>query len=73
MKMNINIMHIVGNRPQFIKLSPLYCAIKDKGYGQVIIHSGQHFDKNMSDIFFEELNIPKPNANMHVSGELMRR
>ncbi len=68
MKMNINIMHIVGNRPQFIKLSPLYCAIKDKGYGQVIIHSGQHFDKNMSDIFFEELNIPKPNANMHVSG-----
>jgi len=59
-------MHIVGNRPQFIKLAPVSRAIQKKGYEEVIIHTGQHYDENMSDIFFEELGIPLPKVNLNV-------
>ena len=45
------VTHIVGNRPQFIKLAPLYHALERAGYEQNIIHSGQHYDENMSDVF----------------------
>lgn len=62
------IMHIVGNRPQFIKLAPVSLAVREHGYREVIIHSGQHYDENMSDVFFEELNIAKPDRNLHISG-----
>mgnify|MGYP002509528457 CR=1 FL=1 len=62
------IMHIVGNRPQFIKLAPLYQTLELAGYQQNIIHSGQHYDENMSNIFFEELGIPAPCANLAAGG-----
>lgn len=62
------ITHIVGNRPQFVKLAPLYHALEKAGYRQNIIHSGQHYDENMSDIFFEELGIPAPCANLAAGG-----
>lgn len=62
------ITHIVGNRPQFIKLAPLYRALEAAGYEQNIIHSGQHYDENMSDIFFEELGIPAPYVNLSAGG-----
>lgn len=60
------IAHIVGNRPQFIKLAPLYHELQRRNYEQCIIHSGQHYDANLSDIFFEELKIPWPYANLQV-------
>lgn len=62
------ITHIVGNRPQFIKLAPLYHALEEAGCQQNIIHSGQHYDENMSDIFFEELGIPAPYVNLEAGG-----
>lgn len=62
------ITHIVGNRPQFIKLAPLYHALEKAGYEQNIIHSGQHYDENMSDVFFEELGIPAPYVNLKAGG-----
>lgn len=62
------IMHIVGNRPQFVKLAPLYQALELVGYQQNIIHSGQHYDENMSDVFFEELGIPAPYLNLVAGG-----
>lgn len=62
------ITHIVGNRPQFIKLAPLYHELEKAGYEQNIIHSGQHYDENMSDVFFEELGIPAPYVNLGAGG-----
>jgi UDP-GlcNAc3NAcA epimerase len=55
------IVHIVGNRPQFIKLAVLYQELKNTGQvSQVIIHTGQHASPEMSDIFFKQLHIPEP-------------
>lgn len=62
------LMHIVGNRPQFIKLAAVSRELRKRGYREIIIHTGQHYDENMSDIFFEELDIPKPDENLHISG-----
>lgn len=62
---------IAGARPNFIKIAPLINAIKDKQNEGIdvsfrLVHTGQHYDKNLSDTFFEELNIPKPNVNLEV-------
>lgn len=62
------ITHIVGNRPQFIKLAALYHELDKEGYEQNIIHSGQHYDENMSDVFFQELHIPAPYVNLAAGG-----
>lgn len=61
-------MHVVGNRPQFIKLAPVSREFRQNGIEEIIIHTGQHYDENMSDVFFEELEIPKPDENLHISG-----
>lgn len=61
------ILHIVGNRPQFIKLAVLYNELsKDETFLQKIIHTGQHYSANMSDIFFTELSIPSPDVNLNI-------
>ena len=62
------IIHVIGARPQFIKLSILFKAIKKKlNVKNLIVHTGQHYDYEMSKIFFKELNIPEPyfNLNLH--------
>lgn len=64
--MKNTVMHIVGNRPQFIKLAPVTRAIREKGYKEVIIHTGQHYDESLSAVFFEQLGIPNPDRNLKV-------
>ncbi|MEH7484546.1 UDP-N-acetylglucosamine 2-epimerase (non-hydrolyzing) [Neobacillus drentensis] len=55
----MKILTVLGARPQFIKAAPVSRVLREK-HTELIIHTGQHYDNNMSDIFFEELNIPKP-------------
>lgn len=64
-----DIVHIVGNRPQFIKLAVLYQELKKAGQvNQQIIHTGQHASPEMSDIFFKQLNIPQPDLLLQPAG-----
>jgi UDP-N-acetylglucosamine 2-epimerase (non-hydrolysing) len=62
---------IAGARPNFIKIAPIIKAIEKKqtegaAISYRLVHTGQHYDKNLSDTFFEELNIPHPNTNLEV-------
>ncbi len=59
------IVTILGARPQFIKAAALSVVLKDS-FDEVLVHTGQHYDSNMSDVFFEELNIPKPDYHLHI-------
>jgi UDP-N-acetylglucosamine 2-epimerase len=51
---------VVGNRPQFIKSGPVSVALRAAGIDEVVLHTGQHWDRELSDVFFEELELPEP-------------
>ena len=54
----MKIVSIVGARPQFVKLKPVAAALHDRDVEHLVIHTGQHYDADMSDIFFEGLSLP---------------
>ena len=56
----MKILSIVGARPQFIKAALISKKLRERGINEVLVHTGQHYDFNMSDIFLIELNLPKP-------------
>ncbi|AKH63214.1 MULTISPECIES: non-hydrolyzing UDP-N-acetylglucosamine 2-epimerase [Photorhabdus] len=63
------IITVLGARPQFIKASPVSRALQNHNkLEEIIIHTGQHFDTNMSDIFFNQLKIPKPDYTLNIHG-----
>ncbi len=65
----MRLVTIIGARPQFVKAAPLSRAISAHGgITEIAVHTGQHFDYNMSDIFFEELSIPRPTFNLDIHG-----
>ena len=76
-----HILHVVGARPNFVKAAPVLRAIRKEGLRQTLVHTGQHYDRNMSDVFFTQLEIPEPDVNLGVgsgshasqTAEIMRR
>ncbi|HET9733412.1 MAG TPA: UDP-N-acetylglucosamine 2-epimerase (non-hydrolyzing) [Acidimicrobiales bacterium] len=62
----MRILSIVGARPQFIKLGAIVRAIHDTGDDHIVLHTGQHYDYDMSGLFFDELSIPKPDYHLGV-------
>lgn len=65
----VRVMTVVGARPQFIKAAVVSRALRERGgIEEVMVHTGQHFDANMSTTFFDELSIPEPQYNLGVGG-----
>jgi UDP-N-acetylglucosamine 2-epimerase (non-hydrolysing) len=77
----MHVAHVVGARPNFMKAAPVHAALAARGVQQTLIHTGQHYDEKMSDVFFDELRLPRPDVNLSVgsgshaaqTGEVMIR
>jgi UDP-N-acetylglucosamine 2-epimerase (non-hydrolysing) len=77
----MKLVAVVGARPNFMKIAPLMWELRRRGLDAFLVHTGQHYDERMSRLFFEELNIPRPDANLEVgsgshavqTAEVMRR
>src|SRR5205823_5009060 len=58
-------LHVVGARPNFMKVAPILAQLrKDARVRQVLVHTGQHYDPKMSDVFFQDLGMPAPDAHL---------
>jgi UDP-N-acetylglucosamine 2-epimerase (non-hydrolysing) len=78
----MKILHVVGARPNFMKVSPVHAALSARpDVSQIVVHTGQHYDERMSDVFFRELGLPSPDVNLQVgsgshaaqTGQIMMR
>src|SRR5438874_875982 len=65
----MKILGVVGARPNFVKMAPLAWALRKRNTAELfLVHTGQHYDKRLSDSFFEELRIPEPDVNLGIGG-----
>lgn len=64
--MTKKVLTVIGARPQFIKAAAVSRVLTKEGIQEIIVHTGQHFDANMSEIFFNEMDIPKPEYNLDI-------
>jgi len=62
----MHVLHVVGARPNFMKAAPVLRALVGRGAKQTLVHTGQHYDANMSDVFFTELGMVAPDVNLEV-------
>jgi UDP-GlcNAc3NAcA epimerase len=65
----LKLLSVVGNRPQFVKSAPLSVALRERGIEEVVLHTGQHYDPELSQVFFDELDLPEPRyrLDLHTS------
>ena len=56
----MKVLSVVGNRPQFVKSAPLSVALREHGIDEIVLHTGQHYDPELSQVFFDELRLPEP-------------
>jgi UDP-N-acetylglucosamine 2-epimerase len=64
----MKLLSVVGNRPQFIKSAPVSEALRAAGHNEVVVHTGQHYDRELSEIFFEELDLAPPAYRLGIGG-----
>jgi len=72
----VKIVSVVGNRPQFIKSGPVSVTVRDRGMDEVVVHTGQHYDRELSQVFFDELGLADPHYRLDLQTsdtELMHR
>jgi UDP-N-acetylglucosamine 2-epimerase (non-hydrolysing) len=62
----MRICHVIGARPNFMKAAPVIRALSALSTEQIVVHTGQHYDVNMSDVFFQQLGMPEPDVNLQV-------
>ena len=63
----MHVLHVVGARPNFIKLAPVWLALRERlNVPQTVVHTGQHYDLEMSAVFFRDLGLPDPDVNLDV-------
>ncbi|WP_265521811.1 non-hydrolyzing UDP-N-acetylglucosamine 2-epimerase [Oerskovia flava] len=60
------VLHVTGARPNFPKAAPVVRALAEQGVDQILVHTGQHYDDKMSEVFFRELELPRPDLNLGV-------
>jgi len=70
MPLPITIVNVVGARPNFMKIAPIMAAYAERGqrFRPILVHTGQHYDERMSDLFFRQLGIPQPDLNLGIGG-----
>jgi UDP-GlcNAc3NAcA epimerase len=62
----VKVLSVVGNRPQFVKSAPLSVALLVAGIDEVIVHTGQHYDRELSEVFVQELGLPEPQHRLNL-------
>ena len=67
------ITHVLGARPNFVKAAPVIRALAALGHAQRVVHTGQHYDSRMSDVFFDQLGLPRPDINLGVGSGTQAR
>ena len=61
----MRVLSVIGNRPQFVKAAPLVRALR-RQVDEVLVHTGQHYDPELADLFFDELDIPAPDHALEI-------
>ena len=64
--MSALVLHVTGARPNFPKAAPVIATLERRGLRQLLVHTGQHYDRNMSEIFFRDLGLPEPDLNLGI-------
>src|SRR5215210_8158613 len=59
-RVRMKVLSVVGNRPQFVKSAPLSLALREAGIDETVVHTGQHYDRELSQVFFDELGLAEP-------------